>query len=400
MNMTTYTFMNFYVFMITIAGLILPALIIYFYAYKKNSIALIISTVLLAGVAYIAYLGGGSYVALLPFILPIIITGIAGAYFRHTGEKFWSGIGYTIAAELFGIMLGTIIVYFAYGKQDIANLIAQGFNDAFQSVPADDIFYNYQLDLLVGITQMTSQGLLAPIADIQAMTITEKLAIIVPQIKSAMANYLPSMIMGYGIISGILAWFLSSLLLASRKRRGKELEGTKDFHAPPMFSTWKSPRWITNILMVLLITSIIIPYIAKGSIVSVAYALRSVSMLIISIQGLAVINWWVKKRLSTVGATIVCIVVVLFLNFILSWVGIFDIIFQIRTLSKRKQILKMRMDEIKRQVDDQMREKMEQEKKQSDDNNNDNEHQEDNTSDESQDEMAEEKKEDNESEDK
>jgi hypothetical protein len=400
--MTAYFLMNFYVFMITILGLILPALIIYFYASKKNIVPLIISIVFLAGIAYLA---GNSSVVLLPFILPIIISGIAGSYLRRTGEKFWSGLGYTIAAELFGIMLGTIILYFAYGKQDIAQLIAQSFNDAYMSLPQDDIIYNAQLNLMVSIMQMASQGAAAPISDIQAMTMAEKLAIIVPQIKSSMANYLPSMIMGYGIISGIFAWFFSSLMLASSKRHGKELKGTKNFEAPPMFSTWKSPRWITNILMIMLLASYIVPFIADGKIISVAIALRAVSMLIISIQGLAVINWWIKKKLGTVGATIICVIVVLLLNFILPWVGIFDIIFSIRTMSKRKKILKMRMDEIQRQVNDQMKDKIEQDKKKSkenkketdsDDDNKNNDEKSDNTQNEDQVDI----KEDNESEDK
>lgn len=352
MTIYTYSILNMYAILLTLTGFILPAVIIYYNSAYKNYFALIISAIILSAIAYTV---GNYTIVLLPFILPILLASLAGTYLRRSGEGFFAGMGYVIAAEFFGVMLGIIIVYISYGRVDIATLISRAFIDAYKNLSPNDEIYILQLNLMTQLLSISSDGTITQLAQIEGMSIAEKIDIIAPQIKASMAALLPSVIMGYGIISGVTAWFASSLLMARRIRMKKKLAGVKKFSPPPAFSSWKAPRWMTNILMVLLLTSILISFGAAGTMLNVASALQSAAIIVLSIQGLAVVNWWLKKkRVSAVLNIIMCTLSVIFLSLLLPWIGLVDIVFSIRLQGKRKDLIKLRMEEIKKQIDKQI----------------------------------------------
>ena len=56
-----------------------------------------------------------------------------------------------------------------------------------------------------------------------------------------MSRALPSLIMGYGIISGVWAWFVSSVMIKKRSDAKKTLPGIKKYIVHPPFSEWKMP---------------------------------------------------------------------------------------------------------------------------------------------------------------
>lgn len=352
MDITLYSILNFYVILITIAGFILPALFIYFYSSYKNHYALIICTVLFA---FIAFSVREHMIVLLPFMLPVLFAGAIGSYLRRTEEEFWHSMGYVILAEMFGIMLGIMVIYFSYGRQDITQLIAQGFNDVYLNISPNDEASNLTLNFMTQLLMISPQGAIPEFSQIAAMSIAEKLDVIIPQIKASMANLLPSTIMGYGIISGVSSWFVSSVMLAKRKRNGKTLIAIKKYQPHPKFSTWKMPRWMTNVLMFLLLTSLIIQFASIDTLTNVASALQSVALTIMAIQGLSVLNWWLKKKkIHNIANTVICILSVVILSFILPWIGLIDIVFNFRTMDKKRGIIKLRMEEIKKQIDKQM----------------------------------------------
>ncbi len=378
MSLEFYSLINFFAGMIAVAGFVLPALIIYFYSSYKNHIALIAS----AAILMFAMLFVGEYiVVLLPFILPIIFAGLMGSLLRKTGQEFWLSMGYMIVAELAGIIIGIIIIYFYYGMQDIAGLLAEGFRNAYQNISADDEIGNLGVNFMTQIMILSSQGVAPDLAEISAMSIADKLDMIVPIIKKGMASVLPSYVMGYGILSGVWAWFISSVMLTKRAAGKKSMPGAKNYEVHPPFSEWKLPRWFTNVLMLLLLAAIIISFIAQGPMLNVAGVLQVVVMVILGIQGLSVLNWWLKKKkVHIVANVIICCASVVLFSFFLPWIGIFDIVFSFRMSQKQKEAIMEKMEEIKKQVDEQKRNEKEQEKK---DKTKDQEEKEDNEQDES-----------------
>ena len=98
-----------------------------------------------------------------------------------------------------------------------------------------------------------------------------------------------------------------------------------------------------------------------------AYALQTVAIVILAIQGLAVVHWWLKKKkVKNSVNVLVCVLAVLLsmvINFLLPLLGIADIMFSIRVSDVQRAAIKKKMEEIKKQVDEQMRE-MEEHKQQ------------------------------------
>ena len=378
MSLDLYSLLSFFAAAIMIASLVLPALTIYFYASFKNHFALVLSGALLFMVTLIVK---EHIIILLPFILPIIFTGLMGSILRKYGEEFWSSMGYVILAEMTGIIIGIVAIYLYYGMQDIAELLAEGFRNAFTDISPGNRAGTLLLNLMTQFFASMEKGAIVYV-NTGDMTTGAKLDIVVPQIKLAMAGLLPSAIMGYGIISGVWAWFLSSVLITKRVADKKPLPGIKEYKPYPPFSEWKLPRWLTNVLMVLLLASIIISFTAQGAMLNAASALQTVAVVILSILGLSVVNWWLKKKkvaavLNVVLCALIACISFIF-NFVLPLIGLIDIMFSVRMSDKQRNAIKKRMEEIKKQVDEQMKElqdkkRQEGENKENDDENGENE---------------------------
>jgi ABC-type multidrug transport system fused ATPase/permease subunit len=263
------------------------------------------------------------------------------------------------------------VIYLYFGMQDIAGLLADGFRNSYQGVSAGDEAGSLGLNLMTQLLLSIKQGSVPAYSEISGMTTAAKLDIIVPQIETAMASALPSTIMSYGIISGVWAWFVSSELIKRRASAKKPLPGIKEYKPYPPFSEWKLPKWLTNVLMVLLLASIIISFAAQGAMLNAASALQTVAVVILSIQGLSVVNWWLKKKkVAAVLNVAICVVIALlsfFLNLILPLIGLIDIMFSVRMSDKQKEAIRKRMEEIKKQVDEQMKE-LDEKKKEEDEN--------------------------------
>lgn len=349
--------MNLFTVLFVAAGFILPAVAIYFYASYKNYWALILSAALLL---LTALLVGEYIVVLLPFILPIILAGAAGIYMHKSSEEYWQSIGYVILAEFVGIVAGVLIVFLYYGRQDLAGLLAQGFRNVYETAAPNNEIAAMSINLMAQVLTLTTQGNAADLAEIDAMSIADKLDMIVPMIKTGLARALPSFMMGYGILSGVWAWFMSSLMIDRRARDKKPLKAIDEHKPHPPFAEWKLPRWLTNVLMLLLLVSIIISFAAQGPMLNAAYALQTVATVILAIQGLAVVHWWLKKKkVKNSVNVLVCVLAVMLsmvINFLLPLLGIADIMFSIRVSDEQRAAIKKKMEEIKKQVDEQMRE--------------------------------------------
>ena len=355
MSLELYSLTNFFALAIMLAGLILPALIIYFYSGYKSYLALVISVVVLALPAVILK---EHTMVLIPFMLPVLFSGLTGILLKKAGQEFWYSMAYMILAEMVGIVTGVVIIYFHYGMQDIATLISEGFRNTYLSLPANDEIGASGLNLMIWMLGLAQNGVAPDYNEIVAKSMAEKLDMIVPLIKVGMAKALPSYVMSYGIISGVWAWFLSSVMVSNRVKDKKPLEGIKEYTPHPPLSDWKLPRWLTNVLMLMLLVSILMTFAAQSeSVLNIASAVQTAAVTILGIQGLAVVNWWMKSKKKPVWVTvIVCVVAVVFLGFLLPWLGVFDIVFSIRMSQQQKEAIKKRMEEIKKQVDEQMHE--------------------------------------------
>ena len=357
MSLELYSLMNLFTVLFVAAGFILPAVAIYFYASYKNYWALILSAALLL---LTALLVGEYMVVLLPFILPIILAGAAGIYMHKSSEEYWQSIGYVILAEFVGIVAGVLIVFLYYGRQDLAGLLAQGFRNVYETAAPNNEIAAMSINLMAQVLTLTTQGNAADLAEIDAMSIADKLDMIVPMIKTGLARALPSFMMGYGILSGVWAWFMSSLMIDRRARDKKPLKAIAEHKPHPPFAEWKLPRWLTNVLMLLLLVSIIISFAAQGPMLNAAYALQTVAYRDIgdtgSCGGSLVAQ---KKKVKNSVNVLVCVLAVMLsmvINFLLPLLGIADIMFSIRVSDEQRAAIKKKMEEIKKQVDEQMRE--------------------------------------------
>ena len=357
MSLDFYSLMNLFAMLLIAAGFVLPAVVIYFYASYKNYWALILCAALLL---LPALLLGGYIIVLLPFILPVILAGAAGIYMHKSSEEYWQSIGYVILAEFVGIVAGVLIVYLYYGRQDLAGLLAQGFRNVYETAAPNNEIAAMSINLMAQILAFTTQGSAVDLTEIDAMSISDKLDIIVPMVKTGLARALPSFMMGYGILSGVWAWFMSSLMIDRRARDKKPLKAIAEHKPHPPFAEWKLPRWLTNVLMLVLLVSIIISFAAQGPFLNAAYALQTVATVILAIQGLAVVNWWLKKKkVKSAVNVLICILAVMLsmvINFLLPLLGVADIMFSIRVSDVQRAAIKKKMEEIKKQVDEQMRE--------------------------------------------
>ncbi len=360
MTIDTFSLISNLLFIMMIMGLIMPAVIIYFYSAFKNHWALVLCALAVSAIAFSA----GEYaIILLPLVLSVVFSGLVGSLLRKTNENFWNSMGYMIMAQMGGAIIGIIVIYFFYGMQDIAGLISESLRNALSSIPADDEMGALTLNTMTWALMMATRGVQVAFSDVAAMSAVEKLDYIIPLMRQGIAGALPSAILNYGIIGGVWAWFLSAVMIRARARNKKELKGIKEYMPHPPFSEWKLPRWLTNVLMVILLAALLLSFAAEGTLLNVASVLQSVAIVVIGIKGLAVVNWWLKKKNVPLALNVlICIAAVIFLNFVLPWLGVFDIVFSLRLSREQKKEIRERMDEIKKQVDEQMR-KLEEEKK-------------------------------------
>ena len=197
MSLELYSLMNLLTVLFVAAGFVLPAVVIYFYASYKNYWALILCAALLL---LPALLVGEYMIVLVPFILPVILAAAAGIYMHKSSEEYWQSIGYVILAEFVGIVAGVLIVYLYYGRQDLAGLLAQGFRNVYETAAPNDEIAAMSINLMAQVLTLTTQGSAAELADISAMSISAKLDMIVPMVKTGLARALPSFMMSYGIL--------------------------------------------------------------------------------------------------------------------------------------------------------------------------------------------------------
>ncbi len=365
MTFELYSLINRLMLVVMAMGLVLPAVVIYYYSAYKNYWALILSA---AAVIAISLPAGEYAIIFLPLILPIIFSGIVGSLLRKSGENFLTSMGYMIMAQMGGAIVGIIVIYFYFGMQDIAGLIAEGFRSAYSEIPAGDEMRAFSLDVMTWALMVASKGMQVPFGEVTALDVTEKLNYIVPLLRQGVVQSLPAVVLDYGIIGGVWAWFLSSVMINKRAANKRELKGVKEYVPSPPFSEWKLPRWITNVLMVILLAAVILSFSSEATLLNVASVLQSVAIVIIGIQGLSVLNWWLKKKKLPTGLNVlICVMAVVLLNFILPWLGVFDIVFSIRLSKEKKEEIRAQMEKIKKQVDEQI-EMMEKEKKNEEEN--------------------------------
>ena len=367
MTLEFYSFMNFLSMAYAVAGFILPAVIIYFYSAHKSYVAPVLFALLLVLPALLA----GEYITILvPFILSAIFASAMGVYLKKSAEGYWQSIGYMILAEFAGIVIGVVVIFFYYGRQDLTSLLAQGFRNVYETAAPSDQIAKMSIDLLTQLMTLATQGSTADFTAITDMSLTEELDMIVPLIKMGLARALPSFMMAYGILSGVWAWLMSSIMIDRRARAKKPLKGVEEHKPHPPFSEWKLPRWLTNVLMLVLLVSIIISFSTQGPFLNAAYVLQTVAVTVLAIQGLAVVNWWLKKKKVKNSLNIlICVVTVMLsmvINFLLPLLGVADIMFSMRMSDEQKELIKKRMEAVKKQMDEQLQE-MEDQKKEEDD---------------------------------
>jgi hypothetical protein len=191
---------------------------------------------------------------------------------------------------------------------------------------------------------------------VEGKTIAEQIGIIRPYLEAYSAAYIPAFALVGGMLTGALGYYLPVRSLDKRRwsiapvpqelaPEGDEVP-PKDAPVPP-FTLFKVPRYIVIVLLLLQMVSI---YTATSENAALAALSTSASMLfttLMTVQALSLFTFYLtRKRVAAPLQFLLLALSVLFLSCLLPYVGIFDALFDMRTViirmdavrSKGKQV--------------------------------------------------------------
>lgn len=332
--------------------LLLPVLALYFDAVYGRYFATAALLVCCSFLAFAANLAG------MLLIFMAAITAAAGLVALKKGAPFFEGMGFTMASAVIALIGGVFAVFLANGRQDLMAVAAKGAADQIAALPRgylEDTLVAYLMLIASPPENLNMASYAEVLNSISGIARSEQAQILLPQLRDLLAVRLPAAAMTGSMVYGGIVWYVSNLAIGRAVRKGRRAEGLKEFKAPDDFSGWRLPRWLVTTAAILLMTVFIIELSGSEMLFAAAVAVQSVVMAAVTVQGLALIRWYFKKwNLPAWGAWMLIAAVMLFLSFVVMWIGFIDILFNIRAFTENKKRIQSAMDQMRRKIEEEM----------------------------------------------
>jgi hypothetical protein len=251
-------------------------------------------------------------------------------------SHFMDGLIFSCAAAFVGLAGGMAALYVIY-RQDLIALLVSAAGKSAAALPPSEAF-DQALALVAAAVNVNvydaevMKNFFAAYETMRALPRAELVDVLAPVAGETLRLMTPSWITAMAVNGGLLGWSLPHLALWNARRRGRELSGkAKDAPAAPAFALWAIPRWVSLPMLVMLVLAYVVQYAGWESMLAVSIAVETLVMTAFMVQGMAVVWFWLSaRRIRPVGRVTVIAMIYLLLRSLLSWIGLFDMIFGIR----------------------------------------------------------------------
>lgn len=307
--------------------------------------------------------------SLLPVAALITLLTVVVQWMQRRKGSFFDGLVVSCAAAFVGLAGGLAVLYVIY-REDIITVLFTWLSQTISAMPAAS-GVDQVLSIMAASNSVLSgsvgfpSGYFDELQQMQALSRSELMELVLPVLEDGFRLLMPSWVMSMAINGGLLGWTLPHLGLWHARRRSRAVpEKLKDVPSPPAFALWSIPRWISLPMMIMLVLAFIVRYAGWEPMLSVSLAIESLVMTAFMVQGMAVIWFWLgTRRIHTVGRVTVIALLYVMVRSLLSWIGLFDMIFGIRKFWALRQQM---MAEMRKQRNEQQKPKEPDEKNEED----------------------------------
>jgi hypothetical protein len=308
---------------------------------------------------------------IIPVCAFILIATTAAYVLTRTKIPFSSGMVYSAACGVLGsaVLLGLLGAGYDRPLNEVAaSFLCNGLSGAAVSG------YPEYLKTLAGFIKAMDMGqypsvlwYLNPdnyLQLVSGLPVSAQLDIVRPVLERLCAAYIPALALVGGMFSGALGYYLPVLALDRRRRKkAAQPDGEQEPPVPP-FTAFRIPKYVFISLVLLQLVSDLIATADNPGLIALDAASKLLFNALMIIQALALLSFLMNRgRVRAVLQFIIFVPVVLLLSSLLVWVGIFDAIFDIRSVVQRMETLRAKGKQVFTQEGLEELRKMEQRRK-------------------------------------
>lgn len=183
---------------------------------------------------------------------------------------------------------------------------------------------------------MAFQNIAAGTAGIESLLVTDMAAVMesvtseetISALRYLIGTYVPMLASGIAVLGGIFSYLLPR---AIAKKRGFKPA------AVPSFDKWKLSKKVSRYFIVMYLLTLIPELFGLTQFELAAVILSSIISMVFTVQGLSLVDYLIRNRIPSRGLRVLILVLVcLFLNSVLPWVGFIEQIFRVREMKFKK----------------------------------------------------------------
>lgn len=246
------------------------------------------------------------------FVCLTFPAAIVSVLMHRSGKRMYDSVLWTTLASFFGVGIFIALVY-VYTEQSITDILLNALSHVLNT-NAD--FMNLNYAMITRINQaLGSAAAGASTTDIQKITYITELY------NEALPIYLSTIMISFGLLSGLISYYLPFLFL-----RNKEVKLTPC----PAFKDLRVPNPERIILIVVFLAATFINMAGAYNLQVLASVMRSAVTLVFTVQGLAFLTYLYKgKRIGLVFY--IFLIIIGFLFNVIFWLGILESVMKMRS---------------------------------------------------------------------
>ena len=319
---------------LSVAGIILiPALCVYLDNRSKTYTAAISLVILAFGFSFLQ----GAVAA--GFSSFIVIATAAAYLCVKLKAPFKSSLVISAAGGVLGFLSALAVINFSL-PTPINIAAADSFLNWAKQWPEGILMS--PLDFVVLYMQMTkdSADLFKSYFDMAAklpsMANADKIALVRADIESAITLFIPPFALVVGSVTGALGYYLGRLAVSFHEKKSKP-----DAAALPPFATFRIPKYVVISLLLLQLLSMFGLAAEWEFAATLNVAAYWVLNMLMVAQALALASFYLnRKRVSVPLQALILIPTVLIFSGIMVWVGLIDVLFNMRAFSAKVDFIK------------------------------------------------------------
>lgn len=288
------------------------------------------------------------------YMILVISTGLVALLcyivWRYLGvEKFEDGLLYSIMISVSVGLIAALIIYFVKGRQPFTMEIVPPIKNWLLENKSEFMdrnivtFHNY--DIIFNGTgsfdfASFTQGISGAVDFGSEFTKAEKVERLAPYIQSVVDRYAISTILLYPAFAGAITWWRGNF----RFYKNETITDDEKTLKPKPFSTFAIPRWLFTAIAILLLVSFFMQSPQSSEmLLNASLMIQSLAYLILSIQGYAVMEYFLKRvrvfRSSGTRIALMVFITIITLRMFPIFVGMVDMLINIRFVySKSKEV--------------------------------------------------------------